>query len=125
MLRWAGRKQSSDKSLSVVIDLEGNFNFRQYVYVPTGIHRIKLFEEGSSEASSVSRSLTPVNAQFHFSVVAHASFLFMLESKKGRTVYNPKRATCQFGYNQGAVVLSGDHSTSMLLWRRRGSGVMA
>lgn len=75
--RWTGRKQSSDKSLSVVIDSEENFNFSPYVYVPIGIHRIQLFEEASP--SLLSRSLTPIKAQFLLGVIAPASLPFMLE----------------------------------------------
>lgn len=45
-LRWAGTKQSTDKSLSAVIDTEGSFNF-------TSIHRAQLFKKGSSEVKLV------------------------------------------------------------------------
>lgn len=36
----------------------------------------------------------------------------MLESKEGGTVYNPRRVMRQFDYDQGAVILSDNHSTS-------------
>lgn len=79
----AGRKQSSKKSLSAVIDSEGNFNFRPYVYV--------LIEVASSGTSLVPESSTPAKAQFLLDIIAPASLPFMLESKKGGKVYNPQR----------------------------------
>lgn len=45
-LRWASMKQSSGKSLAKVIDKE-EFNFRPYMFVPTGIHRVQIFKEVS------------------------------------------------------------------------------
>lgn len=41
--------QSSNKSLSNVIDEEYNFHFRPYVFTPSGIHKVHMFEEGNLE----------------------------------------------------------------------------
>lgn len=39
-LRWVGIKQLANKSLAAIIDKENNFNFKPYLYVPTGIHGV-------------------------------------------------------------------------------------
>lgn len=61
-LQWVGVNQSSDLSLSTVIDLKGNFNFKPYMHVPIDIHRIQLFEKASFETLLVSQSLTLATA---------------------------------------------------------------
>lgn len=52
-LRWAGEKQSVDKSLAAVINIAENLNFSPYVYIPTGIHWVQLFEDMGSEVALV------------------------------------------------------------------------
>lgn len=54
-LRWASVEPSNGKSLATVIDNEENFNFSMYVFVPTVIHKVQIFEKGSSEVVLVPR----------------------------------------------------------------------
>lgn len=82
------------------------------MYVPTGIHRVQLSKNANLEVSLVPQSLVPTKAQFFLNVVAPTLLPFMLESKKGVTVYNPQRVMHQFGYDQGTVVLTGELSLS-------------
>lgn len=86
-----GRKQSAEKSLATVIDMEESFNFRLYVYVPTGNHRVQLFKDAGSEMALVPHSLVLAKDQFFLGAVALTLLQFMLESKKGVMVCNPQR----------------------------------
>lgn len=80
MLWWAGLKQY--RSLAAVIDTEENFNIRAYMYVPTGIHLVQLFEEMSLVVMLVPRSLV----HFFFGVVGPMLLPFIFESEKGVVV---------------------------------------
>lgn len=55
-------EQSAGNSLDAVRDIEENFNFRPYIYDPTRIHRVQLFEETSLGLTLVPRSLAPMKA---------------------------------------------------------------
>lgn len=68
--------------------MEESFNFKLYVYIPKGIHRVQLFEDVGSEMT-IAYHLFLSKAQFFLGVVAPRLLLFMLESKKV-TVYHPQ-----------------------------------
>lgn len=53
-LQWDNVKQSVDKSLAKVIDNEGRYNFKPYVYMPRGTHEVQLFDDDSNRLASAS-----------------------------------------------------------------------
>lgn len=58
------------------------------------------------------RSSTLTRAQFLLGVIAPMSLPFMFKCKKRGTVYNSQAVMSQFSYDQGVIILFGDHSSS-------------
>lgn len=63
LLQWATVNQSSSNSLTKVIDKEGSYSFRLYMYKLEGIHRVQLFEEGNKDIIMVPREAVPMKAR--------------------------------------------------------------
>lgn len=123
-LQWTCVKQSTDNSLVVFIDKEEKLQ-PQAAFVPTGIHRVHIFEEGSLEVVLVPRSSVPVKDQCFLGLIAPTLLLYMLEFAEALTVYNPQQMLRQFGCDQGAVTLIGEQPTSSSLLLRQDSLVAA
>lgn len=62
------------------------------------------FEEVSLKVVLVPLSSDLGKVQFFFDVVATMLLPFMLESRKGVTVYNPQQVMRQFGYDDDSLV---------------------
>lgn len=79
--RWANAKQSSNKILSGVIEVEKICNFKAYTYAPRGISNAKLFYDKSRVVSLASREETHVKALILLRIVAPGLPPLSLESK--------------------------------------------
>lgn len=97
-LRWAGLKQSSGKSLAKGIDKEKNFIFRPYTFVPTGIHKVRIFEEVNLEVVLMPQSSFPRRPVLLRRCGRHPASL-KLKSEKGTKIYNPQLMMRQFSYD--------------------------
>lgn len=86
-LRWAGEPK---KSLSKMIDIEKNYNFWLYSYIPRGVSPLLFYSEANKEIAMVPRADIPFAAQFLLAIVATALLPSKFDKLRAVLVIIPK-----------------------------------
>lgn len=108
-------KQENNEVLSMVMNIEKNFNFRPYTYTPPG-SAVQLFEENSQGLKLMANRLIPPKASV-YSVSWRLLYFQQNVDRKSVFSYNLQKVMRQPGYDQGAVMIIVDMGYSRALRR--------
>lgn len=97
------------------MDKDGWFNFQSYAYSSRGIHKALLFDEKGREKILVPHEVILLKAQTLLVIIASTLLAIKLETWESVSMYNFWRVFMQLGYDQGAMMTSGELPTSSIL----------
>lgn len=112
-LRRSNVRITTRKTLKKEIDIEKNFKFCPYSYMPRGVSALHFEGEGGT------LKLTPGDkilkkVCFMLALVAPTLLSAQLETKESVTSYNPQQIVRQFAFDQKAVMIARDMSFSSI-----------
>lgn len=105
--RWYGQPREKKVSFLLLVYEEGSYNFRPYSYTPPGILPLNFYSPTSEVRSLRHRSSLPEELTSFLALLTSITLPSRSESGEVLTTYSPQRLLCQFGYDQGAVLVLG------------------
>lgn len=102
-LRWSDVKAMDKKTLSLIIDVEKNYNFRPYSYTPQGVTLLMFYSDSSKDVSMVPRTNIPHAVLCFLAIVAPVLLPSKLDMKESVASYRPQRILKQFGFDRRVV----------------------